>query len=271
MKFFTKNIYKYDDNGNIKLCVYVCDTDNANEIIIGCIEKIDELNNDFIKLDCLNNDVLYLDRYKVLKTDMIKGPYYNKGKKFAITSKEYYQLVSSIYQLLLVKYEKLVNCYNNRNFANDKFLDIMQPEKLIKLLTWNIKKLELKFADTANNLNIVKYRIYFAYLGTNVGSEIEKLRPVIVWREHKNVSNKNNDVYYVFPISSKISKKLYSYNIPININGKKNIVKLNYGQMISRRRFLKPYVDCNCQTITLSEDDKTRIKKSLKKYFGTDV
>lgn len=269
-KLFPKHIYTYNDNGVEKICVYVCDTDNANEIVVGLIDEYDSLNNNYIKIENLNK-VLYLDRYRVLRSSRIKSPLYLKGKEFPeINSNIFNELSKRICKLLLVQYEELTNKYLNENFNNDtnELENIMMPEKMIKLLTWNIKKLELKFKMSVKNLSIMKYNVYFAYLGTNIGAEIEKLRPVVVWKMHENSQNANANIYYVFPISSKVPKKDYYYNIKYSIENEQNIIKINCGQLISIKRFVKPYTNDNGKTYRLDLKTINEIREALKIYFG---
>lgn len=274
IQLFPKNIYNYRKNdGTNGICVYVCDTDNANEIIVGCIEDPDTLNNAYIKLENGLNKVLYLDRYITLKISQILSPLYTKGKIASVTSKEFNELSINIYKLLMLKYENYVASLASNNFQSEKLVDLAFPESIIKLLTWNLKKIELNFTEInqQNNLIIMEHCIYFAYLGTNIGSETNKLRPVVVWRKHenKNYPNPNYDCYYVFPLSSKFSKKEYKYNVNININGKTNKIMINQGRILSKKRFVKILEDNNTQKIVkLTGKQKNKIKAAIKNYFG---
>ena len=214
VKLFPKTIYKYlNSAGQDCLCVYVCDTDNANEIIVGCIEDIDPLNSHYIKMSNGLNKVLYLDKYQTLKLSQIQSPLYLKKQLVNITSDEFQELTNSIYKLMIFKFESNINKLSSNNFVNNSLTDLTLPEKIIKLLTWNIKKSELRFNSAPQNLIIMEHCIYFAYLGTNIGCEIEKLRPVLVWKKHINNSNYNDNSFYVFPITSKKFNKTYKHNI----------------------------------------------------------
>lgn len=268
VKLFPKTIYKYKNkSGQEGLCVYVCDTDNANEIIVGCVEDVDQLNDHFIKMDNGLNKVLYLDRYLTLKISQIKAPLYLKGQLINITSGEFQKLTNAIYKLMIFKFESNIDKLSLNNFDGSSLVDITMPEKIIKLLTWNIKKSDLRFGNALENLIIMEHCVYFAYMGTNIGCEIEKLRPVVVWKKHINNSNSNDNSYYVFPITSKKFSKKYSHNIPININGKKNHILLNQGKVISVKRLVKPYINNNGDVIKLNEDLMSKIKNGLRVYF----
>ncbi len=269
-KLFPKSIYNYkNSSGNNCLCVYVCDTDSANEIIVGCIEDIDPLNNNYIKMSNGLNKVLYTDRYLTLKISQIKTALYIKGKPVNITSDEFQCLTNSIYKLMILNFESLINKFATKNYINNTLIDLTLPEKIIKLLTWNIKKAELKFATKPSSIIIMEHCVYFAYLGTNIGCEIEKLRPVIVWKKHINNSNLNDNSYYVFPITSKKFNKSYKHNVPILVNGKQNHILLNQGRIISIKRLVKPYIDDTTgKVIKLDTQTIEKIKNEIKTYFS---
>ena len=269
-KLFPKNIYNYKKpNEEIGICVYVCDTDDSNEIIVGCIENIDPLNSDYIKMDNGLNKVLYLDRYLTLKIESIISPLFVKNNHLSITSKEFQILTTNIYKLLLLKYQNQINNTAFDNYDGNSLTDIGLPEEIIKLLTWNSKKTNLKFQGISPNLIIMEHCIYFAYCGTNIGSEINKLRPVIVWRKHENKENPNNDSYFVFPLSSKKSKRVYKQNVELNIDNKRNKVMINQGRLLSRKRFVKIFRDpITDKVYKLSDDEKESIKNAIKYYFG---
>ncbi|MBR6778588.1 MAG: type II toxin-antitoxin system PemK/MazF family toxin [Clostridia bacterium] len=100
--------------------------------------------------------------------------------------------------------------------------------------------------------------------GTNIGSEINKLRPVFVWRKHENKENHNDDAYFVFPMSSKRSKSIYKQNVQLNIDNKHNKVMVNQGRLLSRKRFVKIYKDLNTDKVyKLSEEEINKIKRLL--------
>lgn len=270
MRIFPKNIYKYSKNsGVIGLCVYICDTDNSNEIIVGCIEDIDPLNEDYIRMANGLKKVLYLDRYLTLKTDSLIESLYLNGKQAIINSLEFQQLTSSIYKLIVLKYEKSIETIANNNFDKNNLIDISLPEKILKLLTWNATKLSISKKEYNPNLTIIKYGIYFAYMGTNVGSETNKLRPVLVWKKHENNNNHNNDLYYIFPLSSKLSGLKYNYNVQLDVNGKQNKLMINQGRVLSRKRFVKILEDTSTKKVyKLSNIQITEIEEKIQNYFS---
>ncbi len=267
IKLFPKKIYVYKDNQSFKLCVYICDTDNANEIIAGCIEDINSDIN-YLKLQNGMTKVLKLDKFLRLKHSQIQKPLMLQGKCAEITSSEFQQVTLAIYKLLINKLSHDVNMIAVNNFSNNALKNIALPEKIIKLLTWTDKKTKLKF-NYNSNLIIMEHCIYFAYMGTNIGAEIEKLRPVVVWRKHINKSDRTTNLYYVFPITSKKPSKNYPSIVKINVNNQENYVKINQGRVLSIKRFEKIFLDETTKKVArLSLEEISNIKNSIKIYFG---
>ncbi len=128
---------------------------------------------------------------------------------------------------------------------------------------------KIKLFKNQNLKNVFKNNLYWAYIGCNIGCEIEKLRPVLIWKEHINKNNPDDNSFFVFPISSKIPSKKYYYNIEIEVNGKTNIVKVNDGKRISIKRIVKPLIDDSTKkTYAISELTIKEIKDAIKMYFS---
>lgn len=260
-------IYKYINNGVKKNCVYIGDI-GSNKIIVGEIGQPDP-NRNFVIIPSMN-DVLFLDSYLIFKENNILSNLYLKGKPIKIDAVLFTKLINSIINNLINNYsnECLQTMFNNFLPSTNTLNDNSLPENMLRYIFWNIKKKKLKF-DILNVLpHIMKNCVYFAYLGNNIGSEIDKLRPVLIWKEHINSNNNLCNSYFVFPISSKLKCKKYYYNVPITINGQLNIVKINDGRRIDIRRINKPVIDENTnKTYKILDQDIDNIKNAIKKYF----
>lgn len=269
MQLNVRQIYKYKENEQDRYFVYIGDSDISNEIYGGEIGLIDN-NRPFSKIPQLRDMVLFLDELKVIKSNTIIDQLYIKGERAIVPAFEFSNLINSISINLLNKYSINIksNSDNNYNADENNLKDIVFPEKLIRLLIWNNKKSDIKF-NKENILNdVYLYNVYFAYLGTNIGSEIDKFRPVLIWKAHINKNNRNESSFFVFPISSKIPKKDYYYNIPITINGKKNIIKINDGKRISIKRIEKSLLDNETKkTVKIDKEKINEIKNAISRYF----
>lgn len=264
-----RTIYKYSENSIAKYFVYIGDSDISNELYGGEISTPDE-NRPFIRLSCLDNLVLFVDKLIIIDSNSILCPLYIRRTLCRVAPFEFHSLVNNICNSLLDEYSMNIVSTNNSNFDsnNNKLFDVVFPEKLIRLLTWNEKKRKIKFDKKNIVQNIYKFNVYFAYLGTNVGSEIDKLRPVLIWKLHENKDNQYENSYFVFPISSKIPRKNYYYNVRVNINGNENIIKINDGKRINIKRILKPLIDDTTKkTYCIDEDTIKSVKDAIARYF----
>lgn len=264
-----RQVYRYQEDGIDKYFVYIGDSDISNEIFAGEIGLPDD-HRPHLVLETLTDMVLFLDEIKIIKANTISDPLYIKGERVIVPAFEFNSLINSICSILLNKYTLNITSKSTKNYdSTTKCLkDIVFPEKLIRLLMWNNKKSSIKFDKKKVLRDVYKYNVYFAYLGTNVGSEIDKLRPVLIWKTHTNTENKKESSYYVFPISTKIPSKNYYYNVPVVINGNKNIIKINDGKRISIKRIEKPLVDnITKKTVKISEETVEQIKIAIEKYF----
>lgn len=270
MIFIVGRIYKYINNGIAKYFVYIGDSDVSSRIIAGEIGSIDE-SRDYLKIDGLEM-VLFVDNIIEVDVKEIESCLYVKGNPIDIDKKTFVSLINKSIEKIIDSYKSnLVSNYkSNFDIPNNLIIDLTLAEKIIRLLNWNEKKRELKFdTNLPQMVQCMKYGVYFAYLGTNVGSEINKLRPVIVWKQHQSSNNPLDNSYFVFPISSKIPRKEYYYNVHISINGKDNVIHINDGRRISGLRILKPLIDnFTNKMVMLDEDTKEKVKIAIKMYFN---
>lgn len=266
-----RGVYRYTENEIEKYFVYIGDSDYSKIIVAGEIgEKNDERL--YIELDNLNM-VLYIDKLFEIKSNVNITQLFIKGEHYYISAYKFQTLINSLTNMLLNKFERNILSTTNKNYDEDnsKIVDLTLPEKIIRLIIWNDKKREIKFDDRKLIERCYQFDVYFAYLGVNVGNEIEKLRPVVIWKQHINKTNPKDTSYYVFPISSKPSNKKYYYNVEIDINGDKNYVKINDGKRISSLRIIKPLKNkATKKTHKLAEEEIQRIKNAITKYFSLE-
>jgi mRNA-degrading endonuclease toxin of MazEF toxin-antitoxin module len=101
-------------------------------------------------------------------------------------------------------------------------------EKIKNILSWTRKQVELnelyysQEKETISKPHVLMGDIYYAYLGTNIGAEIDKGRPVLVFQNDSRYIRQSNLVF-VIPISSNI--KPNPYKVIINLT----VIILNEG------------------------------------------
>lgn len=88
----------------------------------------------------------------------------------------------------------------------------MIEKKLKKLRHWFSEKshlIELYFKNKNGQKLICNMgEIYFAKIGINIGAEIDKHRPVLIFQGNNHFV-RNSDLIFVFPITSSTEKKKY--------------------------------------------------------------
>jgi len=107
-------------------------------------------------------------------------------------------------------------------------------------------------------LNIKRYAIYYADLKPTVGSEISKIRPVVVVSQDE--MNKHLETIVVCPLTSKLRPKWRS-RLQILCNEKKADIAVDQIRTISRKR-LKNKID------QLSEDEAIQLRKLITDMYG---
>ena len=263
-------IYKYSEENIVKYFSYIGDSDDASQVI-GIEIGSSNPNRDSILIDGLKM-VAFADHPIFVKSNTISGPLFIKGTDIEISKDLFNEILNKLISSIIDDYKNDVSDCISRNYSPSKkeLTNIVIPEKIIRLLLWNKKKTELKFDTLQPQMpSCMKYGLYFAYLGTNIGSEIDKSRPVLIWKKHESNLNSSDNSYFVFPVSSKIPKKDYNYNVQIAVNGKTNIIKINDGRRISGLRIVKPLKDKNTgKMYMLSKSDIELVKNSIKNYFN---
>ena len=263
-------IYKYKKNNIDCYFTYIGDSDDASVVIGGEVGSIDSSRN-YIPIAGLNM-VVFIDKPVFVKTKNVAGPLMIRGKPFELDKLTFNTMIDGIVSSVIDDYKQSVfsSIVNNYNQTIDSLINITVPEKIIRLLLWNQKKKILKFDTVSPQMPTCnQYGVYFAFLGTNVGSEIDKLRPVLIWKTHESCKKALDNSYYVFPISSKIPNKNYYYNVQIIVNDAPNVIHINDGRRISGLRILKPLKDDTTgKMYVLSQEDRQKVKDAIKTYFN---
>ncbi len=182
--------------------------------------------------------------YRNIVNEILNGLVYVKGKFLKVSSKDFSNILKLLKESLMKKLHKEID-YRNI----DK----------IKYLKWCYDKLLL---DT-NNINISNLKsgsICWVDFGQNIGSELRKLRPAILWR-----SSSDKKMWTVIPLSSKCYQDKYYFHC--DINGLPcSTAKLESMANFSYKRIREPFF-YNKKISHLSKEDYSNILLALKKYY----
>lgn len=103
-----------------------------------------------------------------------------------------------------------------------------------------------------------RYGIYFADLNPTIGSEICKIRPVVIVSE--DAMNKYLETVVVCPLTSKIHKK-WRTRLQISCAGKQSEIAVDQIRTISKKR-LKQKVD------QLSSAHASQLRRIITEMYG---
>ena len=107
-------------------------------------------------------------------------------------------------------------------------------------------------------MNIKRYEIYFADLNPTIGSEIKKIRPVVVISQDE--MNKYLETVVVCPLTSTLHPK-WRTRLQINCANKKAEIAVDQIRTISKQR-LKKKID------KLSKTKAAQLRKLITDMYG---
>jgi len=108
------------------------------------------------------------------------------------------------------------------------------------------------------NLNFKRYEIYFADLNPSIGSEIKKIRPVVIISQ--NEMNKYLETVVICPLTSKLHSQWRS-RLQIKCTNKKAEIAVDQIRTISKLR-LKKKID------QLSSLEAAQLRKLITDMYG---
>ena len=129
----------------------------------------------------------------------------------------------------------------------------------LSYLKWCYDKFLLNIAEF-NYLKLKPNGIYWINFGTNIGSELRKLRPAILWR-----SSADKKMWTVIPLSTKCLSDKYYFHCDIKCLpfGTAKIESLTN---FSYKRIREPYF-YNKKIAYLTKNDHKNISNAIKKYY----
>ena len=140
---------------------------------------------------------------------------------------------------------------NYKNIENIKYLKWCYDKLLLESTNYNISHLKPGCVCGVN-------------FGQNIGSELRKLRPAILWR-----SSADRKMWTVIPLSSKCYNDKYYFHCDI-ITLPCSTAKLESMSNFSYKRIREPFFH-NKKIAHLSKKDYNNILLSLKKYYLFDT
>lgn len=217
----------YDISQNHYIGVPVYSENTKNSILIKSINKY-----------------IVLDEISDFNRNSIKKCVYIKGKSLKIKNKEFNDI------LLKSKANFCDYVKNNTNNTLDGISYSKWCKDKLILMSNNNQKLNLKVGA-----------ICWIDLGYNIGNELRKLRPAILWR-----SSSNKEMWTAIPLTSKRKGDRYyfHYDMEDTTLGTARIENLIN---ISSNRIKEPYF-INNKIATITKKDNDTILKIIRKYYA---
>ncbi|MFZ3103054.1 MAG: type II toxin-antitoxin system PemK/MazF family toxin [Desulfitobacteriaceae bacterium] len=166
----------------------------------------------------------------------------------------------------VIEKEKLKNNEQISEIIQDRFdsikylLSELKAETALEYVEWLLLKTEMRLnPQLENDFKLFKSGIYYAYLGKNVGAEIEKERPcIIVW------GYPDSETVIVVPCSKdeKYIGSTFWYHIPVSTGGTALVEQI---RTISKTRITRPFWRRG-RILTVGNEEQIKIDFAIEKF-----
>ena len=239
LKINYKQVYESNEFGSNDWIVIIYDI-SANHYVGVLIYSLEK--EGYIYLKSINKyaDVSNIKDYNRSK---ITKCVYKKNRPLSISNSDYNKLIKSTRDSLV-------------NFLDD---NITYDIDGISYLKWCRDKYKLN-KDDIKLSNLKQNGIYWVNMGVNVGSELRKLRPAILWR-----ATSDKKTWTMIPLTTKKRNDNYYFHYDLeclNEGSAKVENMMNY----SYKRILAPYYSKNKLAI-ISKKDYINISKIISRYY----
>lgn len=190
------------------------------------------------------NKYIVLDEISDYNRANIKRCIYIKGKPLKINNTE-------INDILFKSKDSFLNYVKNNT---DNTTDGIAYNK------WCKDKLKLMKKEN-NTIDLKVGAICWVDLGYNIGNELRKLRPAILWR-----SSTNKKMWTIIPLTSKHKEDNYYFHYDLESDNL-GVARIENLINISSSRIKEPYFIKN-KIATITKKDNDTILKIIKKYYA---
>lgn len=256
MNLQKQRIYKYKEaDGSQPLCIYMGSSQNNNGYII--VPLVSESTNSTIKLN-VTRQYASPDYHKSIKKHQFISPLYINGQYTDVSYEIFKQISHSVIN------SKLNYIDTQSQQADANFMDF---NKIFDFLDWKSKKLSYLIDDSPNSMPIYENGIYWVDLGYNVGSELNKARPALIWKKRLDNRNSKHNSYIVIPITSKDSAKKYYMNVEVKYNNKTCYMKVEDMKRVHHKRIYKPVLDNKKDIVYIDNETRQRVLDAIQKFY----
>lgn len=259
MKLRKRCIYRFNsENGDTPLCIYIGKSQNKKKHII--VPLVPDNIDNSVALDVVNQYALPFNKRSVDKFDIISPLFVNGG--YATVSNEVFKEVC----LKIISY-KLDLISSHTNNLNESFDDY---NKILDFLDWKLQKMKFNTSGSLRNFKAFQNGVYWVNLGYNVGSELNKMRPALIWKKRESNIVASDNSYIVIPITSKKKSKKYISNVEIQLKDRLCYLKLEDMKRVHIDRISMPMLDNDKNIIFIDSDKRIEICQAMQHFYLED-
>lgn len=248
-------IYRYKDNGETPLCIYLCDIQTKGRILI--MPLTENISGNVYTLS-VTRQYADLDHYKEINKDAVVSALFLNSKPVQVPESDLKYIQEHV-----IKHAMDRIC----NSAVTSNLSLLLFESIYQFISWKHQKFLLNFQPYERRTTVYENGIYWASLGVNIGSELNKNRPVLIWKKRCNGADEKDYSYIVIPITSKKKRKHYYMNVPIDINGCPSYLRIEDMRRINIKRITRPILTSEKKLIFIDESKRKEIIEAIQKFY----
>ena len=125
---------------------------------------------------------------------------------------------------------------------------------------WTKDKAKIKFTKELPSFSIINNFIYWCNLGINIGSEQNKIRPVLVAK-----TKKESSVCTILPLTSERIKDTRWYHV--DLENQNSTVLIEQLRNVSKLRIINP-LRIKGKLVKITLNDWNKINSTLQKYYA---
>ena len=151
------------------------------------------------------------------------------------------------------------NEIHNNIEKTESLLNIINSTDAIQFSEWTKEKANLRYNGQFPKFPIYNYFIYWCNLGINIGSEQNKLRPILILRTFKN-----SPICTILPLTTKRLQDAFWFHIDLEeVNSTVLIEQL---KVVSKLRITDPYRKKG-NLVSISKNDWLKINSQLESLY----
>lgn len=258
-------IYRFRNRltGTEPLGIYLIDSEKTNQILMIPLTP-EPLHDSSIKLSITRQYADIQGLIYINKSNLI-SPLYVDSKPATISQEDLLQIS---YHLVSYILESVAGKINTSLYDSKALHELLQST--VHFMNWQQLKYQLCIMDDIHVPDIYENAVYWANIGYNIGAELNKNRPVLIWKKRINKENKLVSSYIVIPITSKNHKKSYDTNVPITIDDRQSYLRIEDIRRISIKRITKPILNEKREIIFIDAAKRVEVKEALRTFFIFD-